>query len=155
MTMNSNLPSAQGSEYYPARCTGLWIVTCPVHKTVNSNMSVAPTASSSREGNCQSDQLLFTVRWRTGQSGASTDNEGWELPNEAPTAPRPLGAIKGTPRRMKQHTKRPLNILRRLDSASTHPNHCVWDLSTCWVVNSLRCVCVLVSWLLCVSLLWL
>jgi hypothetical protein len=47
------------------------------------------------------------------------------LPNGAPTAPSYLGAIKGTPRRMEQHTKPPLNILRRLDSASTHPDHCV------------------------------
>jgi hypothetical protein len=65
-------------------------------------MSGAPTASSSREGNCQSDQLLFTVRWRTGQSGAPTDKEGWELPNEASTAHRPFGTIKGTPRRLQQ-----------------------------------------------------
>jgi hypothetical protein len=97
-----------------------------VHRIVNSNCLVHRTAaSSSREGNCQSDSLLCTVRWRTGQSGAPTNKEGWELPNEAPTAPRPLGAIKGTPRRMKQYTNPPLNILRRLDSTSTHPDHCV------------------------------
>jgi hypothetical protein len=93
--------------------------------TVNSNLSGAPTASSSREENCQSDLLLFIVQRCTRQSGAPVDKEGWELPNEAPTAPRPFGAIKGTPRRMKQHTKPPLNILRRLDPASTHPDHCV------------------------------
>jgi hypothetical protein len=46
------------------------------------------------------------------------------LPNGDPTAPSCLGAIKGTPRRMEQYTKTPLNILRRLDSASTHPDHC-------------------------------
>jgi hypothetical protein len=40
--------------------------------------------------------LLFAVPWRTGQSRAPADKEGWELPNEAPTAPRPLGTIKGT-----------------------------------------------------------
>jgi hypothetical protein len=122
---------------------------------MNSNMSGAPIASSSREGNYQLDSILFTVRWRTGQSSAPADKEGWELPNEAPTAPRSLVAIKGTPRHMKQHTKPPLNILRCLDSASTHPDHCVWDLSTCWVVNSLRCVCVLVSWLVCITVLTL
>jgi hypothetical protein len=75
------------------------------------------------------------------------------LPNGDPTAPSCLGAIKGTPRRMEHNTKPPLNILRCLDSASTHLDHCDWDLSTCWVVNSLCCVCVLVSWLVCVSLL--
>jgi hypothetical protein len=56
-------------------------------------MSGAPPASSSREGNCQSDRLLFTVRCATGQSGAPATREGWELPNEAPTAPRPF--VKG------------------------------------------------------------
>jgi hypothetical protein len=34
------------------------------------------------------------------------------LPNGAQTAPSYLGAIKGTPRRMEQYTKHPLNILR-------------------------------------------
>jgi hypothetical protein len=53
------------------------------------------------------------------------------LPNRALTAPSCLGAIKRTPRRMEQYTKPPLNILRRLDSESTHPDHCVSDLSTC------------------------
>jgi hypothetical protein len=77
-------------------------VTCPVHRTVNSNLSGAPTASCSREGNCQLDPLLFTVRCATGQSGAPATREGWERPNEAPTAPRPFGAIKGTPRHLKQ-----------------------------------------------------
>jgi hypothetical protein len=47
------------------------------------------------------------------------------LPNGAPTAPSCLKAIKGTPRRMEQHTKPPLNILRRLDSTNTHPIRCV------------------------------
>jgi hypothetical protein len=68
-------------------------------------MSGAPTASCSREGICQSDLLLFTVRCATGQSGAPATREDWELPNEAPTAPRPFGAIKGTPRRLKQAHK--------------------------------------------------
>jgi hypothetical protein len=47
------------------------------------------------------------------------------LPNGVPTAPSCLGAIKGTPRRMEHTTKPPLNILRRLDSANTHSDHCV------------------------------
>jgi hypothetical protein len=53
---------------------------------VNSIVSGTPMASSSKEGNCQSDLLLFTVWCATGQSGAPTNREGWELPNEAPTA---------------------------------------------------------------------
>jgi hypothetical protein len=68
-------------------------------------MSGAPTASPFREGNCQSDSLLCTVRWHTGKSGAPTESEGRELPNEAPTALRPLGTIKGTPRRLQQVNK--------------------------------------------------
>jgi hypothetical protein len=45
---------------------------------------------------------LSGARCATGQSSAPATREGWELPNEAPTAPRPFGAIKGTPRRLKQ-----------------------------------------------------
>jgi len=101
-TVNSSCPVHRTVNSNSVRCTGQWIVTCPVHRTVNSNLSGAPTASCSREGNCQSDPLLFTVRCATGQSGAPATREGWELPNEAPTAPRPFGAIKGTPRRLKQ-----------------------------------------------------
>jgi hypothetical protein len=37
---------------------------------------------------------------------------------------------KGTPRRMEQKTKHSLNILRRLDFATTHLDHRVRDLST-------------------------
>jgi hypothetical protein len=59
-------------------------------------------ASPFREENYQLDQLLCSVQWRIGQSGAPADREGWELPNEAPTAPRPFRTIKGTPRRLKQ-----------------------------------------------------
>jgi hypothetical protein len=64
---------------------------------VNNNMFGAPTASPFREGNCQSDPLLCIVQWRTGQSSAPTDRKGWELPNEAPTTPRPLRTIKRDP----------------------------------------------------------
>jgi hypothetical protein len=45
------------------------------------------------------------------------------LPNEDPTDPSCLGAIKGTFRRMEHNIKPPLNILRRLHSASTYPDH--------------------------------
>jgi hypothetical protein len=52
------------------------------------------------------------------------------LPNGTPTAPSCLGAIKGTPRRMEHNTKHSLNILRRLDFATTHSDHRVRYLST-------------------------
>jgi hypothetical protein len=45
------------------------------------------------------------------------------LPNGDPTAPSCLGAIKWTPWHMEHYTKPPLNILRRLDSATTHSDH--------------------------------
>jgi hypothetical protein len=41
-----------------------------------------------------------------------------DLPNGAPTAPRSLGAIKGTSRHMELHNKHPLNILQRSDFAA-------------------------------------
>jgi hypothetical protein len=76
------------------------------------------------------------------------------LPSWSPTAPRCLGAIKETPRRMEENTKHSLNILRHLDSAPTHLLRCVSDLSSSRVVNSLCCplssslhLCV---WLCCV-----
>jgi hypothetical protein len=43
-------------------------------------------------------------------------NQG--LPNGISTAPRPLGAIKGTPRRIEQNTKHTLSTLQLHDHAS-------------------------------------
>jgi hypothetical protein len=85
---------------------------CPVcHGTRGWQRSASPN----KEGN----HALFTVRyapdslvhpWAEGNQG---------LPNGAPTAPRSLRAIKGTPRRMEQNTKHPLNSLRHQDTATT------------------------------------
>jgi hypothetical protein len=85
------------------------------------------------------------------------------LPNGAPTAPRYLGAIKGTPRRMEQYTKHLLNILRHRDLAFVHLIHCVRYSSTFLSCNSVvllscarsrrMCVLVLQLSLLCVFLL--
>jgi hypothetical protein len=105
-TVNSNLSDAQDSEY----------LLCPVHRTVNSNLSGAPTASSSREGNCQSHLL---------QSSAPATREGWELPNEAPTAPRPLETIKGTPRRLQQAHKSSQEVHTSLGSILSLPLLCI------------------------------
>jgi hypothetical protein len=65
------------------------------------------------------------------------------LPNGAPTDPRSLRAIKGTPRRMELHTKHPLNILQCRDFASTELLHCDRDLSTSLSCNSAVLFCVL------------
>jgi hypothetical protein len=102
----------------------------------------------------------------TGQSGAFADRRG--LPDGSPTAPSSLGAIKGTPRRMEQYTKHPLNILQRRDFANMHLVHRDRDSSTslscnsdvlfrvlvlvlcaCCCCNSHSCVCCYSSLLLC------
>jgi hypothetical protein len=67
------------------------------------------------------------------------------LPNGTPTAPNYLGAIKGTSRRIELYTKHSLNILHRLDFASTHLVHCNRDLSTSLVYDSVALFRVLVS----------
>jgi hypothetical protein len=94
-----------------------------VHQTVSgvpSGSRVQRSGSPEKERN----RALF-------MSGGASDcpvrqpTEGKNcLPNGDPTAPSCLGAIKGTPRRMEQYTKPSLNILRCLDTASTHPDHC-------------------------------
>jgi hypothetical protein len=88
-------------------------------------MSGAPTASSSREENHRSDPLLFTVRCATGQSGALANREGWELPNEAPTASRPFGTIKGTPRRLQQVKKSSQQVRTSFGSIHSLPLLCI------------------------------
>jgi hypothetical protein len=91
------------------------IVRCPTEKETNQSGDSLPHPMF----------VLFTVRCAP-DSPVRPRTEGKNcLPNRAPTAPSCLGAIKRTPRRMEQYTKPPLNILRRLDSASTHPDHCV------------------------------
>jgi hypothetical protein len=69
-------------------------------------------------GHCSCPVVYRTVRCGNRHKGKNC------LPNGDPTTPSCLGAIKGTPRRMEHHTKPPLNILRCLDTASTHSDHC-------------------------------
>jgi hypothetical protein len=61
-------------------------------------------------------------------------NQG--LLNGAPTAPRSLGTIKGTPRRIDLYTKHPLNILQHRDFTNTYLVHCDRDSSTSLSCNS-------------------
>jgi hypothetical protein len=89
------------------------------HRTV-SGVPSGPRAQRSASPKNERNQALF-------MSGGAPDcpvrqrTEGKNcLPNGVPTTPSCLRAIKGTPRQMEQHTKPPVNILRRLDSASTH-----------------------------------
>jgi hypothetical protein len=59
------------------------------------------------------------------------------LPRLSSTAPSCLGAIKGTPRRMEELHKHSLSILRHPDSVPMHSFHCVRDLSSIRVEDSL------------------
>jgi hypothetical protein len=133
-------------------------VRCSNRATTSYHVGLEPTVTW-RTGWCAAPQKRKpTNQWFFAASSAHTihcpvrqrtkGNNG--LPNGAPTTPSSLRAIKGIPRRMEQYTKPPLNILQRLDSASTHSIHCVWDLSTSLSCNSVALCCVLVSWLVCV-----
>jgi hypothetical protein len=55
------------------------------------------------------------------------------------TAPSCLGSIKGTPRRMEESPKHSLSILKHPDSTLAHSLHCVSDLGSIRVVQSLSC----------------
>jgi hypothetical protein len=77
------------------------------------------------------------------------------LSNGALTALSCLEAIKGTPRRMEQYTKHPLNILIRRDFAYTHLVHRVIDSSTFLSCNSVVLLLCARSYLVCVLLLQL
>jgi hypothetical protein len=113
-------------QWSAARSTGdAWptpTITRP-HRTV-SGVPRGPRAQQSASPKKERNRALFMF-------GGAPDcpvrqpTEGNNcLPNGDPMAPSCLGAIKGTPRRMEHYTKPPLNILRRLDFASTHPDHC-------------------------------
>jgi hypothetical protein len=119
---------------------------CPVgHEASGWQRSPSP--------NKEENRALFTVRWCTGLSGAPTDRRQPEPSKWNSNGPSCLGAIKGTPRRMEQDTKHPLNILQRLDFASAHLIHCDRDLSTFLSCDSVALFCVLSFWLVCVLLL--
>jgi hypothetical protein len=120
------------------RCISRATATCHVDQGPTVIWRIGPSGAPHRTVRCpteketnQSDDslprpvlVLFTIRCAP-DSLVRPRIEGENyLPNGAPTAPSCLGAIKGTPRHMDQDTKPPLNILRRLDSASTHPDHC-------------------------------
>jgi hypothetical protein len=93
---------------------------------------------------------LFTARCAP-DSPVHLRTEGNQgLPNGALMAPRSLGAIKRTPRRMELHTKHPLNILQHLHFASTQLFHCDRDLSTSLSCNSVVLFRVLLPCLVCV-----
>jgi hypothetical protein len=83
------------------------------------------SASPEKEGDRAPDKLLF-------MSGGAPDcpvchlTEGKDsFPNKAPTAPRPFGAIKGTPRRLKQVHKCSQQVHTSFGSILSLPLLCI------------------------------
>jgi hypothetical protein len=107
---------------------------CPVCHGVGgcNGRRLQRSASPNKEG----IHTLLTVRCAP-DSPVHPRTEGNNgLPNGAPTTPRSLEAIKGTPWRMELHTKHSLNILQRRDFAKTHLVYCDRDSSTSFSCNS-------------------
>ena len=81
--------------------------TCPVRQRLSGcQRSAAPVKERNRAPDCP-------VRHATEGKNC--------LPRLLSTAPSCLGAIKGTPRRMEEHTKQPLSILDHPHSVFAHP----------------------------------
>jgi hypothetical protein len=92
-------------------------ITAIIHRTVRC-VSRAP-GQRSTSPNKEGDQHCSLSGAASGSPVHPRTEGNHGLPNGAPTAPRTLGTIKGTPRRMEQHTKHPLNILQHRDITST------------------------------------
>jgi hypothetical protein len=104
-------------------CTG----QCPMHQR-------------DRSRNGQLCSIWKAITHQTGYSSClvrhSTEGKD-SLPCWPSMAPSCLGAIKRTPRRMEESFKHSLSILRLPHSASALLIHCVSDLSSVRIVNSL------------------
>jgi hypothetical protein len=105
-----------------------------VHRTV-SGAPTAPkhqrSAAPERERN-----LHRTVSGGAPDCPVHQPTEGKNcLPGLLSTAPSCLGAIKGTPRRMKEHTKHTLSILDHSHFDFAHSFGILSDLSSILVVN--------------------
>jgi hypothetical protein len=144
---------------WPAATVGWAHRLSGVHRTV----SGVPTAPRTNGRMHQKSKEIahrtatVIVRWCTGLSGTpmhhSTEGK-FGLPSWSSTASSRLGAIKGTPRHMKESPKHTLSILKHPDSTLAHSLHCVSDLGSIRVVHSPIChlssslhLCV---WLCCV-----
>jgi hypothetical protein len=136
-----------------AGCTGL----SGVHRTVFG----APTSPVEQRSDTHDMEGDRAPDINNGVSGGAPDGpvhhstEGRNcLLSWSPTAPSCLRAIKESPRRMEEHTKYSLSILRHPYSAPTYLLRCVSDLSSIRVVNSLCCPLSsslhLCAWLCCI-----
>jgi hypothetical protein len=104
-------------------CAERWTVQCDGQPTAKRHVSWLQRSDEHRTVRCPSekehDQSVNLRLLCCALSGAPIDIEGWELPNEALTTPRLLGAIKGTPRHMEHVLKHHKSILQFGDSATT------------------------------------
>jgi hypothetical protein len=116
-------------------------VRCAPDSVRCTNWTRGPTVDCARLGRRSCTRRLLFMSGGAPDYPVHHSTEGKIcLPSWSPTAPSCLGAIKETPRRMEHNTKHSLSILRLLDSASTHLDCCFSDLSSVWVLNSLRYV---------------
>jgi hypothetical protein len=134
--------------------SGHRIVRCAPDSVRCANCLRGPTVGcAKKEGDRAPDSysdcpvVHRTVRCTTRQK-ASLAFLDWSL-----TAPSCLGAIKGTPRRMEESPKYSLSILRHPDSVLAHLVHCVRDLSSIRVMDSLchhlSLILLLCAWVCC------
>jgi hypothetical protein len=101
-----------------------WTFRCAPDCSVCTGLSGEPSAPAPTVGSAISGRHVDRANGHQAAPDYHESAEGKNcLPNGDPTTPSCLGAIKGTPMRMEQHPKPPLNILRCLDSANTHPDH--------------------------------
>jgi hypothetical protein len=104
-------------------------IRCASDSVRCANGSQAPTVGFAKEGKKSAPD---SVRWCTGLSGAAVRQatEGKNcLLEMLSTAPSCLGAIKGTPRRMEEHTKQPLSIVDHSHFILAHLFDILSDLS--------------------------
>jgi hypothetical protein len=117
-----DLRATRGPQQRSVGHTGL---SC-VHQTV----SGAPTDLEDQRSDApKRKEIAHRTTTVTVRSGAPPDRRQIWPSSWPPTAPSCLGAIKETPRRMKEKTKPSRNILRLPDSDSTLLILCVSDLS--------------------------
>jgi hypothetical protein len=98
-------------------------------------LSGAPTAPNlQRSAAPKQESNLHRTCYSTCSVHQSTEGKNC-LPELLSTAPSCLGAIKGTPRCMKEYTKHSLSILDHSHSDFAHSFNILSDLSSVLVVN--------------------
>jgi hypothetical protein len=135
-------------------CTGLSdvhrIVRCAPDSVRCANQLEVATVGCARNGRKSRTGHEQWLSGGTPECPVRHPTEGkFSLPRMPPTAPRCLGAIKGTSRRMEELPKHTLSSLSLPHSVSAHLIDFVSDLSSVLVVNSLcfiraqalACVC--------------